>query len=210
MIDLNGIKNIIFDLGNVIVDIDFNLTVEAFQALGGGKIDLNLENYMDHPIFGAIEKGQITAAEFRNEIRFMLGNESVSDEEVDKAWAAVIINSDNERIDLIKELGKKYRLFILSNTDEIHIAHAKNIIRKNFGVEMESLFEKCYYSHELAMEKPGLEIYNSVIADAGLVPEETLFIDDKNDNIEAANHLGIKGYHLDPQGPTFPSLFQYL
>lgn len=207
MINLSGIKNIIFDLGNVIIDIDFKRSVEAFQALGGDKINLNLENYMDHPIFGAIEKGEISTDEFRQEIRQMLNNKNLTDETIDQAWSALIINSDKERIDLIKALGKKYRLFILSNTDEIHITKAKRIIHKNFNVEIEELFEKCYYSHELALEKPGLEIYKTVLQDANIQAKESVFIDDKLDNIEAALSLGIKAYHLDIEQGTFPSLF---
>ena len=206
MINLKGIKNIIFDLGNVIVDIDFERTVQAFQELGGDKIDLNLENYMDHPVFGAIEKGEITPAQFRDEIRRML-QKDVSDEAIDKAWGAVIINTDQERIDLIKALGKNYRLFILSNTDAIHIARATSIFKNNFGLDMESLFEKCYYSHELAMEKPGLEIYKAVLNDARLAAKETVFIDDKKDNIEAALALDIQAYYLDAGKEALTSLF---
>lgn len=191
---LKNIKNIVFDLGNVLVDIDFNRTVEAFQKLGNDNLDLNLDNYMDHPIFGAIEKGQITTAEFRDRIREMLDSE-VSDEEVDKAWAAVIINSDSERIELLKRLKSKYRIFILSNTDEIHITRALKIFKDNFDVDFTSLFEKCYYSHEMGMEKPDAKIYLEVLNDAKLIPEETLFIDDKLENIEAANLLNIKGHH---------------
>lgn len=206
MINLEGIKNIIFDLGNVIVDIDFELTVQAFQKLGGDKIDLNLENYMDHPIFGAIEKGEITPAQFRDEIRRMLQKE-VSDEQIDQAWGAVIINTDQARIDLIKKLSTDYRLFILSNTDAIHIARATAIFKNNFNIDMEALFEKCYYSHDLAMEKPGLEIYKTVLNDAGMLAKETVFIDDKEDNVEAALSLDIQAYHLDTEKDSLCSLF---
>lgn len=206
MSEFKNIKNIIFDLGNVLCDIDFKRTVDAFQTLGGDKIDLNLENYMDHPIFGGIEKGEISAAQFRDQIREMLQSDA-SDDIIDEAWSAVIVKSDIERIKLIKSLRKNYRIFILSNTDEIHIARATQLFKDDFDIDFFGLFEKCYYSHELALEKPGFEIYNTVLADAGIKAEETLFIDDKADNIEAAKQLGIMSYLFDNKKEKLEEIF---
>lgn len=203
---LKDVKNIVFDLGNVICDIDFKRTVDAFQQLSGNDIDINLDNYMDHPVFGAIEKGEITPAEFRDRIREMLQCD-VSDEKVDAAWAAVIVNTDMERLNLLKELGKSYRLFILSNTDEIHIRRVLKVVKEDFNINFTDLFEKCYYSHEMGMEKPGDEIYMTVMADAKIEAQETLFIDDKLDNIEAAKNLGIKTYHYVKENETLSSIF---
>ena len=206
MVDLSGIKNIIFDLGNVVIDIDFNLTVNAFQALGGNNLDLNLENYMDHSIFGAIEKGEISPAQFRQEIRHLL-QEDLSDTTIDQAWAAVIKDTNHQRINLIHTLSKDYRLFILSNTDAIHIAQAQSVFSSKYNVDMEKMFEKCYYSYQMMMSKPGLEIYKAVLNDAQIKAKETLFIDDKKDNVEAALTLGIQAYWLDIQRESLTSIF---
>lgn len=205
-IDLSGVKNIIFDLGNVICDIDFNLTVEAFNKLGSDKVDLTLDNYMEHPVFGALEKGEISTEQFRDEVRSLLELD-LSDQQIDEAWAAVVINSDQARIDMLSELGEKYKLFLLSNTDGIHIEKAVRVINETTKGDFLSLFEEVYLSHLLKLAKPSAEIYEFVLNDADMKASETLFIDDNLPNIEAARQLGIQSYHFDSKKEKLIDLF---
>lgn len=205
MIDLNGVKNIIFDFGNVICDIDFDRTVRAFQALGGNNFELTVEEYIHDPIFGALEKGDIELPEFRDKIRHLL-NADVADAAIDKAWAAVIINSDQARIDMLKRIKEHYRICLLSNTNQIHIDTSFQRINTSFGVDFASLFEKVYFSYELKLAKPDPAIYEYVFKNMGIKAEETLLIDDNGPNIEAAAHLGMKTYLFNPKEDSLEEL----
>jgi HAD superfamily hydrolase (TIGR01509 family) len=200
------IKNIIFDLGNVICDIDFDRTVKAFNDLSETSLSISVEDYIHHPIFGGLEKGKLSTSQFRDEIRELLNTE-VSDAAIDKAWAAVIINSDQERMDMLKSLSKEFRIFLLSNTNEIHINAATKIFKDSFDVDFLGIFEKTYLSHEVGMAKPNASIFTHVLEDANLVPEETFFVDDNLPNIEAAKKLGIQSHHFNPQAEKLPTLF---
>lgn len=206
MIELKGIKNIIFDFGDVICDIDFKRTVDAFSQLSANKLSITVEDYIHHPIFGGLEKGEISTSEFRDAIRGLLQTEA-SDEAIDLAWAQVIINSDQERLAMLKELNKNYRVFLLSNTNEIHVTTAFERINTTLDVDFRSLFEKVYFSHLLGMAKPNSEIYHHVLSDGNMLASETLFVDDNKANIEAALKLGIRSYHLHPREEKLVDLF---
>ena len=206
MIELKGVKNIIFDFGNVICDIDFDRTVRAFQRLGGQHFELQLEDYIHDPIFGALEKGDIDLPLFRDKIRALL-QVQVSDDEIDKAWAAVIINTDKERIELLKRLKQDYRTCLLSNTNQIHIETSFRRINASFGVDFGQLFEKLYFSYLLKLAKPDPSIYHYVLQDMGIKAEETLLIDDNGPNIEAAAKLGLQTYLFHPQKEKLQDLF---
>ena len=206
MINLEGIKNIIFDFGDVICDIDFKRTVDAFSQLSNAPLDISVENYIHHPVFGGLEKGDITLEEFRNEIRSLLKT-NASDDTIDNAWAQVIINSDQERINMLKNIQGRFRTYILSNTNDIHINTAFDRINTSFDVDFRSFFDKVYLSHEIGMAKPDDAIYNYVLKDANIIASETLFIDDNKPNIEAAHRLGFKTYHLKPREEKVSDLF---
>ncbi|MDA3852851.1 MAG: HAD family phosphatase [Bacteroidales bacterium] len=206
MINLEGIKNIIFDFGDVICDIDFKRTVDAFSQLSENTLAISVENYIHHPIFGGLEKGDISTEQFRVEIRSLLKTKA-SDAAIDDAWAQVIINSDQERIDMLKKLNEDYRIFLLSNTNAIHVTTAFERINKSFDVDFRSLFEEVYFSHQLGMAKPAANIYNYVLEDAKIEACETLFIDDNKANIEGAQQLGFKTYHLKPREEKVIDLF---
>lgn len=206
MINRTGIKNIIFDFGDVICDIDFQRTVDAFSQLSQMPLSITVEDYIHHPIFGGLEKGEINTAEFRIEVRQLLQIEA-SDEAIDEAWAQVIINSDQERMAMLKELNKRFRIFLLSNTNDIHVQTAFRRINESFELDFRSLFEEVYFSHQLGMAKPDATIYNYVLDDAKIVASETLFIDDNKANIEGAKKLGFRTYHLKPREERVVDLF---
>jgi putative hydrolase of the HAD superfamily len=147
-------------------------------------------------VFKRYEKGEFTDEEFRNFCRKEL-NISASDQAIDKAWDALLKAIPKERVDLLKELKNKYRTFLLSNTNSIHIKEVNNILYKDTGVKnLDLLFEKVYYSYEMKMSKPDLEIYDRVVKENNLYPNETLFIDDNLDNIIGAKAAGLQTLHV--------------
>lgn len=194
--DLKHIKNIIFDLGKVLLNLDFDASIKAFQELGLGKDVLNSQQAYADPVFYELETGKVTPEEFRNRIRQILNNSDLSDQEIDTAWSAMILDVPAHRVEVLKELGKKYKLYIFSNTNQIHIEGLWKSFKKHYGFEFSTLFEKDYYSHEIYERKPDIESYKKVISLAGVKPEETLFIDDLEKNIVAAQKTGLKTFWL--------------
>jgi len=190
------IKNIIFDLGGVIINLDTQRTAEEMKKLGFLDFEKSYSLLNQKEIFDLLEKGLITPDQFRAEIRRQL-NTSISDEQIDSAWSAMLLDFPQERIDLIKRVNQKYRTFLLSNTNKIHFDKYISDFNTTYGFHFNSLFEKAYYSFELAMRKPDADIYKHVIKHSGLIPEETLFIDDSEANIRTAKLLGIQTLWVD-------------
>lgn len=186
------IKNIIFDLGGVVLNIDFQLSAQAFQKLGIKDFESLYSRAVQDSLFEDLEMGLISAKEFRNEIR-LLSKLPLSDNEIDNAWNAIILDFPIKRLNLIKQISTNYSCYLLSNTNKIHYDVYQQDLKKQHGINgLESLFIKTWLSHELKMRKPNLDIFMHALNNANLIPEETLFIDDSIQNIEAANKLGIK------------------
>jgi FMN phosphatase YigB (HAD superfamily) len=195
--NLNGIKNIVFDLGGVILDIDYNLTVKAFEDLGIPNFKEQYSKMSQSNLFDNIETGKISPDEFRNLIR-EVAKKTISDAEIDAAWNALILHLPQHRIEILKNLHVNYRLFLLSNTNKIHYDDYSEVIKRENGIEgLEPLFEKTYLSHEMGLRKPDPEIFQVVLNENNLVPKETLFIDDSPQHIASAKTLGIVAYHLE-------------
>lgn len=208
MVNLNGIKNIIFDLGGVLLNIDFKKTFDAFAALG---IE-NAHKLNDRPevlqLFIDLECGMYERGEFLEIFRKLVNLPSgprlrgdddggVSDGQIIAAFNALFLDFPSERIELVKELSKKYRIFLLSNTNAIHAEYYNGKLDKEFGIKnLDHLMEKAFYSHELGCRKPGKEIYLKTLSSAGLVAEECLFIDDNRENVVAAEGLGIRAVQV--------------
>jgi HAD superfamily hydrolase (TIGR01509 family) len=200
------IKTIIFDLGNVLIDIDLSRTIEGFKKLGVERFE-NLYTFKKQTrTFSDYETGKISTAEFRNLLRPFL-KINVSDNEIDNAWMAMLTYLPKERVHLLEKLKPRYKLYLLSNTNEMHVAHFEKEADKVFGKNIFArLFEKTYYSNEVHLRKPDVEIFQYVIKDAHLNPSETLFIDDSEKNIEGARKAGLYGYCL--AGKSILSLFE--
>jgi len=198
MIDLTRIKNIIFDLGGVLLDLDFESSINQFRKLGIPDIE-DLYNIPDHyPFFKEFEKGLISPEDLRNAIRNVTGN-NTSDDEIDYAWNIVSAGFAKEAIETVRKLNRRYRLFLLSNTNALHEVYYNNQLHQEHGVKnLTELFEKVYYSHDLHMRKPDAEIFEFVLSDSELVPNETLFIDDTAVHLETASSLGMNTYLLAP------------
>jgi glucose-1-phosphatase len=204
--NLKGIRNIVFDLGGVLLDLDFSAPVRAYQQLGGDGYRFDYKEAIHQQLFLDFETGNITAAEFRRQIREMTGSFWLSDEAIDSAWCSMLLSVPADKVILLKELAVTYRLFLYSNTNEIHIGYFKKQFEMMHGISIESLFEKCFYSYEIHDRKPLLSGFEKVVRESGITIEETLFVDDFAHNIAAARELGFRVYHYQP-GEDLASFF---
>lgn len=185
------IKNIILDYGNVIFDIDHQLTIKAFKELGLNNDDAFFGHLQQNPLFDLFEMGKITAQEFREQIR-TISLKQYSDEEIDKAWNTLLIGIRPGYLDFLLELKSKYQTFLLSNNNEIHYQAILVYLKEKHQVnDMSSFFEKDYYSHLMGMRKPNSDIFEFVINNHQLKVDETLFIDDSPQHIVTAKKLGL-------------------
>ena len=194
---LQGIKNIIFDYGNVIFAIDFKRTQKAFEDLGIKNVEAFFAHKGHHSIFDEFETGRINAAQFRNGIRDLVHNPNLSDQQIDDAWNSLLIGVMKGNHELLLKLKGHYRTFLLSNINKIHLSFITNYLKENFGLDgNEGFFEKIYYSHLVGKRKPNTEIFEQVLTENNLKPKETLFIDDSPQHLKPAATLGIRTYLL--------------
>jgi putative hydrolase of the HAD superfamily len=197
-VDFSSVKNIIFDLGGVIINIDYAKGTDALKAYGKTGTNVDFSQKAQSELFDLYERGDISSEEFREGLRAEYYIEA-SDEQIDEAWNSLLLDIPAERIELLRELGKQYRLFLLSNTNAIHMIAFNKIVEENFGIaSLDSLFDKAYYSHLVRMRKPGGEVFEHILTENGLKREETLFIDDSIQHIEGAKQVGLQTIHLAP------------
>ena len=195
MLSLHNIKNIIFDLGGVILNINPDLTLTAFEQLGCSNFNELYSQFKQTELFDRYEMGLISTSDFRNELKNKLPV-NLSDEQIDEAWNKLLLDFPEERIELIQKLKRRYRTFLLSNTNEMHYKKYTKDFRKQFGFELNSLFEKTYYSFKKNMKKPDGKFFIKIIEANNLNPNETLFIDDTEIHIKSAQKTGIQTFHL--------------
>ncbi|MFD2933304.1 HAD family hydrolase [Spirosoma flavum] len=198
ILDKSTLKNLIFDLGDVIIPIDLTAPVRNFAMLANLPEDEVRAIWKQHSIWDQYETGLIDDDAFRNHVRQLLKNDQWADEVIDTAWNTVLLDLPIERIKRIKELKSTYRLFLLSNTSPIHIRQVNRVLTGMDQPTLEELFERVFYSYDVRLMKPSPEIYRHVLAEAGLVAEETAFFDDNGANIKAAAELGIQAVHVQP------------
>jgi putative hydrolase of the HAD superfamily len=189
------IKNILFDLGGVILDIDVQATLKKFYELGFPAQLMQYPHSMTTDLFFKYETGKLSADEFRDEIRKVSGV-NMSDKDFDEAWTAMLLRIPRERCDLLIALSKRYDLYMLSNTSDLHTPVFEKMFRETAGMDMFDLFTKIYYSHKIGFHKPDREAWDYVVKDAGIKPAETLFLDDNIHNIKASQELGFQAIHI--------------
>jgi len=178
-----AIKNIIFDLGAVVLNLDQEKTLRAFRRLGADLDELNHES----SLFIDYEVGKIDTEFFLHSLMSRLKGNASKEQLID-AWNAMLLDLPSKRIELLRQIKKKYRLFLLSNTNNLHI----EAVYKEHGKEIfEELFEKIYLSHEIGLRKPNVECYHYVLKDAGIKGSESVFVDDNRANIKGADEAGI-------------------
>jgi FMN phosphatase YigB (HAD superfamily) len=192
-----AIKNIIFDFGGVICNIDFKLTEQRFIDLGLKGFDTQQGIRERDTIFGRFEEGKILPSEFRDSIRKFLIHQ-VSDREIDDAWNALLLDIPEARVSLLEALRKNYRIFLLSNSNEIHYIKYRQEFEDRYGYpHFDALFEKAFFSYRIMLKKPGQAIFDYVLKERGLDPSETLFIDDSIQHVEGARLAGMHALHLN-------------
>jgi putative hydrolase of the HAD superfamily len=203
---LKNIHTIVFDIGNVLIDIDYEFMVSEFARIANTDFHQIVTYSHQERFFDQYEKGQISTAEFRTILRRYL-RPDVTDQEIDTAWNSILIHYPAEKFDLLKKLRGQYKILALSNINDLHAAAIDVGVQAQFGaVDMRSYFDHAYYSHEMGLRKPEREIYEMVLREQSLDPAHTLFIDDKLENTSAAATLGIRTYHLTDRNALLPLL----
>ena len=189
-----NIKNIVFDLGGVLLDLDFKAAINGLQKAGFANVKEQLQTFDREGIFQKFELGEITAEEFRTAIR-KNSILTLTDEEVDALWNAMLLEVPREKLELILDLRGKYMVYLLSNTNTIHWDYACKNAFNYRGFRVKDYFEETFLSYEMHLAKPDKAIFEKMLQDANLLPEETLFIDDSEANCQAAASLGIQVHH---------------
>lgn len=195
-IDLTDIRNIIFDLGKVLLNLDFNASIKAFNKLGFNRDVVDDSQAFSDRVFYELSTGKISVEKFRERIRVLINNRMITDEELDRAWCAMILDIPASRVEMLQQLRTGYKIYLFSNTNQIHINKLYTDFYRDYQFEFSSLFEKVFYSHEIHEYKPGLSSYLKVTELAGIRPSETLFIDDLKENISGAQQAGLKTFWL--------------
>jgi len=190
------IKNIIFDLGGVILDIDETVVYKELEKLGISTTELaHSKEFIE--LMSKFDTGVYTAPTFRKKTKALLGLEKMTDKRFDDIWNAMLLDIPRERIEAIEKVKKHYKIFLMSNTNVIHYDLYIRDLQLRFGYnEFDELFHKSYFSFAEHLEKPDPRFFELILDHEQLLPEETLFVDDSKKNIEAAQSLGIHTYHI--------------
>ncbi|MDH3323351.1 MAG: HAD-IA family hydrolase [Flavobacteriaceae bacterium] len=194
------IKNIIFDLGDIFIDLDHEKSKNELLNLG-------ISQFTDEmiQINGSYEKGLISTLKFLEYYKIVFSN--ISEKQLVDSWNSILMDFPKHRLSFLEAISSKYRLFLLSNTNELHIDYFKAQVGYDFYRRFESSFEKIYYSHEINYRKPEKEAFQMIVVENNLEFSETLFVDDQLQNIESAKKLGIHTWHLNPDKEEVVELF---
>lgn len=195
---MNKIENVIFDLGGVLLDIDYNLTRRAFEQLGVVHFDEMYSQSGADQLFQKLETGKISEENFYEEFNRCTGL-NLSPAEIKKAWDAMLLSFREDSLQFLDELSHRHPLFLLSNTNYIHIASFKEIFHgKKREKTFEEYFTRAFYSCEIGLRKPDAECYEWLLSELSVEAGATLFIDDSLANIEGAQKAGMQTIHLIP------------
>jgi putative hydrolase of the HAD superfamily len=190
---MSDIKNIVFDLGGVIVDINRTAAVNKFKEIGIDNIEEFIDPYRQRGIFRRIEEGSISREGFYEEICKIAGKK-IDSKEIDQGWFDFLMPVDQKRLDIISELRRKYKVLLLSNTNAIIMSWARSERFSPAGKPLDYYFDELYLSYKMGCMKPDFDIFHKMIESSGIVPHETLFIDDSEANINAGRSLGFKTF----------------
>ena len=193
----NNIENLIFDMGNVIIDIDISLTIKELKNGLTESEFLLADEFMKSELHTDFESGAINEKEFRNGIRMAFKKEW-EDEWIDKVWNTLLLTIPKERVALLKALRKDYKLYLLSNTNSIHFKVVEEIFRQGHPEDtFLGLFDRVFLSHEMGLRKPDKKIYEKVVEEIGAKPEQCIFFDDLQENLNAAKEVGLQTHLID-------------
>jgi len=194
---MTPIKNIIFDLGNVLYDIDFEIMYKRFHELGIPNFENHFTLNQADPLFFDLEKGLIDQVAFCKGLNQMY-NLSLSHGQIITAWNSLLIGFREKSLDWIKAHQQKFPMFLYSNTNQIHYDLFIPQYKQEVGENFEKLFKTTYYSHEMGMRKPDPASFQYILDQEGLIAAETLFIDDNEPNVAAASSVGLQVLYLQP------------
>ena len=194
---MTPVKNIIFDLGNVLYDIDFNIMYDQFRELGIPDFQNHYTLNQSDELFFDLEKGFIDEVVFCNRFN-QLYNLSLSHGQIINAWNSLLKGYRKESMDWIKANQQKFPMFLFSNTNQIHFNFFIPQFEREIGGDFEALFKTPYYSHKMGMRKPDPASFQYILDQEGLIAAETLFIDDNEPNVMAAASVGLKVLYLQP------------
>ena len=190
------IKNIIFDLGGVLFDINYQLTKKAFEDLGVEDFDSMYSQASADKLFQLLETGRIKEAQFYQQLNKSTGL-SLTGAQINNAWNSMLMDFREESLDFLSELGTRYRIFLFSNTNVIHMEKFHEIyLEKPRAQPFNDLFEKPFYSCEIGLRKPDVSAYQYVLDHVNIKPEDTCFIDDSIQNVQGAKDAGMKSILL--------------
>ena len=187
-------KAIIFDLGAVILNINYQNTIDEFTKLGVNNATTFYSKKVQTNLFNQIETGMISSNKFLKALQKETKNANIN--QVEKAWNAMLLDLPEERIQLIEKLKNNYSIYLLSNTNAIHIDAIKKQLGKRKWLAFCKLFDKMYLSHELGLRKPDVKIFEYILNEQKLKAEEVFFIDDSPQHIASTKKIGIHCHHL--------------
>lgn len=188
------IRNLVFDLGGVLINLDFDGCLNAFRKVGFTDIDKQVRQFRGEGFFSEFELGDITPTAFRETIRQKV-NLALTDSEIDSMWNLMLCDIPCEKLELLLNLRQHYMVFLLSNTNQIHWNYISEQKFNYHGFSANDFFERTFLSFEMHKAKPEKEIYLQMMEDAHIIADETFFIDDSEANCKAAASLGIHTHH---------------
>jgi putative hydrolase of the HAD superfamily len=205
-IDLKGIRNIVFDLGGVIITLDRDEAVRRFTAAGAGNAAELLNAYHQNGIFLELESGNLSRTAFYDAFRHETGS-TASDAVIDAGWLGFMKDVPVAKLRMLENLrARGYRLYLLSNTNPVIMEWALSPAFSSEGKPLDAYFDKLYLSYQMKCVKPDAVIFHKMIDDSGLLPAETLFLDDGEANVKMGQKLGFRTY-LPVNGEDFSPLF---
>lgn len=193
---LQGIDAVIFDFGNVLIDLDYPKVIRKFSEVAKKNQEEIEELVVTAPVLQKFEMGMIGPDEFRASINSLLGTR-MGERQFESIWNSMLKSITKERMDKVLKIGQKYDTYILSNTNMIHeIAYEEMIMEATGRYSLRDFVKEVYYSHEIGMRKPNLNCYKFVVDDIGLYASRMLFLDDRLDNVEGAQRAGMKAIQI--------------
>ena len=203
MIDFSTIKAVFFDFGGVLINLDKQQCINNLKYVTGYDFSAMIGNYLQSDIFLQLERGLASTDDFHREVRRISGS-SVSDQAIDEAWNSFLLDVPVEKKQLLLELRQYFKVFLLSNTNAIHVERSLEAQFNRNGLTLDNYFDKCYLSNEIHLAKPEREVFEFVLQDSALKSNACLFLDDGEANIAMAASLGFQTYLVKPQEDLWP------
>ena len=203
---MQNIQTLIFDLGGVIINLKTEQEWLEEDLLPNFQPE-KLQSLQQKQYFQQFETGNVSVPDFKQQLKEIAVNKNITEEEVVHHWNGILKEIPKHRVDVLKQLSKKYKLILLSNTNHIHMDFIRNYMVAEFGEDiLQGNFHTCYYSQEIGLRKPHKEIYEFVLQQQGITASESLFLDDKPENLSEPEKLGIHTFLVDFNALTAASL----